>query len=234
MTLAAGLRQVLLVHRRQRIARRQHIMKSMARGAVGHCQAAKLLRQTMKTLHVRLHDLRRQLVPARDAFRAVTLPARLRNMRTRNFGTGFFDCLNRVFAVTIHANRGVPNATGNRLAVHAALVGVLDVIVTLAAGAGNVLPVKLRGRVGGLVQIVRPVTIRADRRLRDTAFLQRHAVHAAVVRRDWGALIEIELLHLRGIAMATTAGLRNVRVVDRRQRVPVVQQRMRVSVTILA
>ncbi len=141
--------------------------------------------------------------------------------------------LDGVLAVAIDAGRRVMNAGRDGLPVNAPRVGLADVFVALPAGRRDGLPVELRLRIRGAVEVVGAVAIGADGCGGDPPGV-RSAVDGLLVTHHHAGLAEIVLLHLLRIAMAAPAGRRNVSPGDGRLGVARVQQRVRVAVAILA
>ena len=84
------------------------------------------------------------------------------------------------------------------------------------------------------MQVVRAVAIGADGGVDFALFQQGDAMDALLVADDRGALPEVELLHLRHVAVAASAGLGQVGAIHRRLRVAVVQQIVVAAVAVLA
>ncbi len=234
MALAAGLRQVLGIDRGARIAGGQNVVDAVAGSAIGRGEVAALQGQAMEALHVGREHVRRQPVLRDDPLRGMTLAAGFGDVGRRHARRGQLDGGDGVLAMAVGADGRVAHAGLDRRAVNAAEVGLLDVFVAFAAGAGNVLPVELGRGVGGPVQVVRAVAIGADRGV-DFALLQQgDAVDALLVADDGGTLAEMKLLHLRRVAVAPPAGLGQIGAIHRRLRVAVVQQIVVAAVAILA
>jgi len=83
------------------------------------------------------------------------------------------------------------------------------------------------------MEIVRPVAVGTYRRIQFAPGVGE-SVHTFVVRDDYGALPQVEFLHLGNVPMAPATGLGNVRPVHRRRRVSVIEQFVRVAMAILA
>ena len=206
----------------------------MARGAIGRGEVAALQREPVKALHIRREHVRRQPVLRNDPLRGVALAAGFRDVGRRHARRRQLHGLNRMFPVAICADGRIADAGFHGGAVDAAHVGVLDVFVAFATGVRHVLPVQFRGWVGGLVQIMRAVAIRANRGVHFFFLEQRDAVNAAAVADDRTVLPEMKLLHLLRLAVTMPAGVRLVGPVHRRGRVAIIKQLVRLAVAILA
>ena len=84
VTLAAGLRQVLGVDGRQRVAGGQDVMHAVTGGATGSGQVATLQRQAMETLDVGAEDIWRQPVLRDNPLGGMTLAAGIRDVGGRH------------------------------------------------------------------------------------------------------------------------------------------------------
>lgn len=84
------------------------------------------------------------------------------------------------------------------------------------------------------MQVVRAVAIRADRRIQFMLLQQRDAVDALLVTHDRAALAQMKLLHLGRVAVASPAGIGEIRAIHGRGGVAVVEQFVRIPVAILA
>ena len=164
----------------------------------------------------------------------MTLPAGLGDVRRRHSRRSQVDRRDGVFAMAVRAHGRIAHPGLDRNAVNAPQVGLLDVVVAFAASVRHVLPVELRRGVRGLVQVVRTVTVRADRRIQFLLLHQRDAVDALLIAGHGPALAEMKLLHLRGIAVAPPARGRQIRAIHRRLRVAEVEQVVVVPMAILA
>ena len=233
MTFAAGFGQALRIDCRERIACRQNVVHAVAGRAIGGGKIATLQGQAMKALDVGRKHIWWQPVLRDDPLRRVTLAAGLRNVGRRNPGCGEFDSLDGMLAVTIGADRRIANSGRDGLAVNAARISLPHVIVAFPAGCGDGLPVQFRFGIRRAMQIMRPVAIRADRRIGDAVGVGQ-TMHALVVGNDDRALAQLELLHFLDVPMAAAAGLWNVRAIHRGSGIAIIEQLMRAAVAILA
>ena len=111
-------------------------------------------------------------------------------------------------AVAVGADRRLPVAARDRLPVNALHVLLLDVVVALGAGGGNVELVDRRLRIGGGQDVVLAVAIGADRSFVGTGS-HRFAVNALLVRIE-GSGADAARRHDEFLPVAGAAGLRNV------------------------
>src|ERR1700730_12387290 len=205
MALSAGARQIRVVDRRSRIARRKNAVRAMAARTVGNDLRASPRRQPVITGQIRglaaaLHSKFLGQTHAFMAARARSLTYVLR--RDRRGGIGVW--LNGVKARAIGAHRRLPIPFGDRLSGDALLEFFGDGVVTLAAGRWHIELEDRRLRIPGIENLVRAVAIGADRGLLRTGG-DRVSVDALLVRRDHlGALPAV--LHHKFLAVARAAG----------------------------
>ena len=78
------------------------------------------------------------------------------------------------------------------------------------------------------------MTISAHRGVHLFFFQQRNAMDALLIAHNWTVLAQMKPIHLRNVAMATSAGLGQVSAIDWRSRIAVVEQIMIIAVAGLA
>ena len=151
-------------------------------------------------------------------------------LRCRRVGVGVrFD---RVDAMTVSAHRGLLIAARNRLAVNALHEGGLNVHVALAAGGGHVELVNWRLRVVRWDDLVRAVTVRADRGLLRSLFGSA-PVHAFLVADERLRALAAGF-HKEFLPVAAPACTGNVLVTDRRFRIVRGENLVGAAVAVLA
>jgi hypothetical protein len=135
--------------------------------------------------------------------------------------------------MAIGADRGFFNPGGQGLAVNAFPVSEGHVFVAPFAGFGNVGTIDPAGRVGGAVNIVRPVTVRTHGGVGSPG-RQGLTMHRGVIRGQRVTLGQPNPGHSFRVGMALGAGLHNVLAVNRRLGVAGIEQSVAVAVAILA
>ena len=139
---------------------------------------------------------------------AMALGAVVAHIRRCHRGTGIGGGFDGVNAVAVGAHRRLPVAARDCLPVDALRVFLLDVVVALGAGQGNVEFVNRRLGIGGGQNIVLTVTIRAHCGLVGAGG-HGFSVHTLLVRVE-GSGAYTARCHDEFLSVTGAAGLRNV------------------------
>ena len=139
---------------------------------------------------------------------AMALGTPAAHIRRRHRGTGIRGGFDSVNSVAVGAHWRLPVAARDRLAVDALYVFLLDVVVALGAGCGNVEFANRRLGIGGGENIVLTMTVRAHRSLVGTCS-HGFAVDTLLVRVE-GSGAYTARCHDEFLSVTGAAGSRNV------------------------
>ena len=111
----------------------------------------------------------------------MALTAGSRDIGRGDLGVRILDSGDGMFAMAIGADRCVAYTVLDGLAVDTAQKCLVHILVAFSAGGRNILPVKFRGGIGGLVQAVGSMAIRTVGRVQFALFEQGNAMDALFV-----------------------------------------------------
>jgi len=138
-----------------------------------------------------------------------------------------------MLAVAVRADRRFFNPRRNRLTMNAFFIDGCDVLMAAPAGVGIFVFVDAAGRIERPVQIMRPMTVTADRG-RQISFGEGLAVNRVVVRTHRISLGQMRARHAFGIVVAVGASCRDVAAIHGGFGIPRIEKRVAVAVAILA